>query len=202
MVEAQPIQIEQVLRNLVSNAEKYSEFGQPIDVTVRHADSQVEVEVGDRGIGFSAIDESKAFTPFYRSKEAEAVAAGVGIGLIVCKRIVESLGGVMRISHREGGGALACFSLPSINLVEEDGLPERTRRRSSVAMRPNKRARDRSVRQAQTADQADPEGGPRDGAPPNRDDDGTGHHEHDRIRSDTGSTGPATSRKGGREAAL
>ena len=137
MVEAQPIQVEQVLRNLVSNAEKYSEFGQPIDVSVRNADGQIEVEVGDRGIGFSAADESNAFTPFFRSKEAEAAAAGVGIGLVVCKRIVESLGGSMRIGRREGGGALVCFSLPSINLDHEDDRPPGTTRKSS----PRKRAR-------------------------------------------------------------
>ena len=85
-------------------------------------EGQVEVDVGDRGIGFSAADESNAFTPFYRSKEAEAVAAGVGIGLVVCQRIVESLGGSMRIGRREGGGAIVSFSLPPISLGEEEDL--------------------------------------------------------------------------------
>lgn len=122
VVEATTIQIEQVLRNLISNAEKYSESDRPIDVSVRAVDGDVEVEVGDRGIGFSAVDESNAFTPFCRSTEAEAVAAGVGIGLVVCKRIVESLGGSMRIGRREGGGAIVCFSLPSISLGNEDDI--------------------------------------------------------------------------------
>ena len=122
VVEATTIQIEQVLRNLISNAEKYSESDRPIDVSVRAVDGDVQVEVGDRGIGFSAVDESNAFTPFYRSTEAEAVAAGVGIGLVVCKRIVESLGGSMRIGRREGGGAIVRFSLPSISLGNEDDI--------------------------------------------------------------------------------
>ena len=122
MVEATTIQIEQVLRNLISNAEKYSESDRPIDVSVHAVDGDVQVEVGDHGIGFSAVDESNAFTPFYRSPEAEVVAAGVGIGLVVCKRIVESLGGSMRIGRREGGGAIVCFSLPSIGLGDEDDI--------------------------------------------------------------------------------
>jgi signal transduction histidine kinase len=127
VVEAQPIQIEQVLRNLISNAEKYSDADEPIEVSVRHVDDTVHVEVGDRGIGFSTSDESKVFTPFYRSKEAEAVAAGVGIGLVVCKRIVESLGGSMRIGGREGGGAVVRFSLPSVKPEDEQELPSVSR---------------------------------------------------------------------------
>jgi len=65
----------------------------------------------DRGIGLPP-GEVDIFAPFYRAEEARTRAAGVGIGLSVCRRLAEVLGGRMWAVAREGGGSEFGFSLP------------------------------------------------------------------------------------------
>lgn len=113
-VTGQPLYLEQVIRNLLSNAEKYSPAGQPIDLHISRTDDALCFSVLDRGLGFSAEEGEKLFTPFYRSPTAVARASGVGIGLAVCKRLIEAQGGEMWARPREGGGADIGFSLPLV----------------------------------------------------------------------------------------
>jgi PAS domain S-box-containing protein len=109
----EPVYIEQVVRNLLSNAEKYSPRHAPIDVRIIDAGGRLEVSVLDRGRGVSSDEAELIFTPFYRSPASMHEAGGVGIGLAVCKRLIEAQGGTMWARSRPGGGADIGFSLPA-----------------------------------------------------------------------------------------
>lgn len=101
-----------VLENLLSNADKYSAPHEPIDVVLETGDDRVTVHVLDRGIGLTETDMQSIFDPFYRSAEARQRAGGMGLGLAVCRKIIEVQGGSISGSPRPGGGADFSFSLP------------------------------------------------------------------------------------------
>jgi signal transduction histidine kinase len=100
------------VENLVRNADKYSPAGEPIDVVVERRDGEARLHVLDRGIGISADESDEVFNPFFRTDEARRAASGMGVGLAVCKRIVEAQGGRVWAGPREGGGSDVGFALP------------------------------------------------------------------------------------------
>jgi two-component system, chemotaxis family, CheB/CheR fusion protein len=112
VVEADSISVELVLQNLLSNADKYSPTTEPIEVTVGAVDGEARVEVLDRGIGLPDGDADEIFTAFFRSAAARRTASGMGVGLAVCKRIVEAQGGTIWARPRDGGGTVIGFGLP------------------------------------------------------------------------------------------
>jgi two-component system sensor histidine kinase KdpD len=103
--------ITQTLVNLVDNALKYSEPGAPVEVRARCQDSEILVEVADRGRGIPPQDLSRVFERFYSSPNGK----GIGLGLSICKGFVEAHGGSIRAENREGGGALIVFTLPLVS---------------------------------------------------------------------------------------
>jgi len=112
VVDADATAIELVVDNLLVNADKYSAPGSPIEVVVTADTDRACVEVRDRGIGFEDENQDELFTPFFRTETARKTANGVGVGLAVCKRIVEAQGGEVWARSRDGGGATIGFSLP------------------------------------------------------------------------------------------
>lgn len=110
-VLAQESYLEQVLANLISNAEKYAPPGTPITVIAQPKDHHVAIAVLDRGQGIAPDDLDKIFKPFFRS-ERSAATAGAGLGLAVCQRLVEVQGGEIWAQPREGGGTEFWFTLP------------------------------------------------------------------------------------------
>ena len=112
VVEADQAHLQMLLDNLLTNAAKYSEPESPIEVQVGTEGQEVLVTVSDRGIGIGDADESQLFTAYYRSESAKTRSSGLGIGLAVCRRIVDSLGGRIWAHPREGGGTEAGFALP------------------------------------------------------------------------------------------
>jgi signal transduction histidine kinase len=114
-----PVAVERVIENLLSNAEKYSPRDAPINVSLREAESDVEIAVRDAGEGVPSAQLEQLFEPFYRSHAAEH-PAGMGIGLTVCKRLVEAQGGQVWASHPVEGGFQVTFTLP----LAEDEVAE------------------------------------------------------------------------------
>ena len=110
--------LDQVVRNLLGNAAKYSPSEAPIEVVVDEADGRVRVRILDRGPGFEAEEAERLFDLYYRSPGTLAIAAGAGIGLFVCRRLLEAMDGEIWARPREGGGAEFGFSLRILD--EED----------------------------------------------------------------------------------
>ena len=116
---ADRVQIQQVLINLMRNAMEAMSESERRELTVRtmpHGDGMVAVEVSDTGTGISEEVAARLFQPFVTSK-----AGGMGIGLSISKRIIESHGGTMEAHRTEQGGALFRFTLPAIESETTDG---------------------------------------------------------------------------------
>jgi two-component system sensor histidine kinase KdpD len=104
--------IERVLVNLLENATKYTPAGSAIRVSARRTDAAIEVAVEDRGPGLPPGREGAIFDKFTRGVPESAIP-GVGLGLAICRAIVEAHGGTIRAENREGGGARFVFTLPA-----------------------------------------------------------------------------------------
>lgn len=107
-----PMRVEQVLNNLVSNAIKYSPEGSDVDVVVLEQGEDVVVAVTDRGIGIAPEEVQFLFEPFHRARVARETAPGVGLGLSVAKRIVEAHLGNIEVTSGVGRGTTFRVRLP------------------------------------------------------------------------------------------
>jgi K+-sensing histidine kinase KdpD len=105
--------VEEVLENLVSNAEKYSPGDTAIAFTLEEANGQIEVGVLDAGPGVDEGETAEIFSSFYRSAKTSTRAIGLGIGLAVCKLLVEKQAGTIWVDERPGGGSAFRFTLPA-----------------------------------------------------------------------------------------
>jgi PAS domain S-box-containing protein len=118
-VRAELTYVEQVLRNLVGNAAKYGPASGPIRITGAVVDGSVEIRVLDAGPGIGEDDLERVFELFYRSRETASRVSGAGIGLFVCRQLVELMGGRIWCRPRPAGGSEFGFNLP---LELGDGL--------------------------------------------------------------------------------
>src|SRR5262249_60051619 len=110
--------IEQLFLNLLDNAVRYTPPESPIDISASASLSAVVVELADRRPGFDGIDEKRIFDKFYRGRPSGP--HGVGLGLAICRAIVETHGGTIEAENRPGGGALFRFTLPLDGATSED----------------------------------------------------------------------------------
>jgi signal transduction histidine kinase len=109
-----PQRFAQVVDNLISNAIKYSPHGGPVDVELTSNGGLLLLTVRDHGIGMSGDDVDRLFTRFFRAREAEELSIqGVGLGLSIVKRIVESHGGRVSAESRPGEGSTFRVELPA-----------------------------------------------------------------------------------------
>jgi signal transduction histidine kinase len=111
--------ISEVLSNLIDNAIKYSNEGGLVTVSAKAEGDSVKVSVEDHGIGMPGSVVSNLFHKFYRSHRSRETVAGTGIGLYICKAIVESHGGKIGVRSVEGEGSIFEFSLPVYSTVAE-----------------------------------------------------------------------------------
>ena len=113
--------VRHILTNLVSNALKYSQPGQPVAVSVRRAGDLGVFRVTDMGIGIPAEDVVHVFDGFYRGSNVGSVS-GFGIGLSIVRRCVEVHGGHIRFESHEGSGTWFEVELPLFaKSAESDG---------------------------------------------------------------------------------
>lgn len=106
--------IEQVLTNLISNAIKFSPAGSTVTVRSWEEEGRWRVSVQDRGIGIPAGEIPHLFERFYRASNAsKAQIQGTGLGLYVCKAIVEGHGGEIGLESAVGQGTTVWFTLPA-----------------------------------------------------------------------------------------
>lgn len=112
--------VEQVLRNLVTNAAKYGAVGSTVTVTAEDTDAEVEVRVLDEGAGIDPDEATRLFDLYYRSPRTARQAAGAGIGLFVCRGLVTAMGGRVWARPRPTGGSEFGFSLAR---CDDDRVP-------------------------------------------------------------------------------
>lgn len=110
LVPLDGVLIEQVLINLIDNALKYTPEASPIEIAASLDDDSVTVEVADHGPGLAPEDERRVFDKLYRG-QAEA-GRGFGLGLAICRGVVEAHGGRIWAENRSEGGVAFRFTLP------------------------------------------------------------------------------------------
>jgi two-component system, OmpR family, sensor histidine kinase KdpD len=109
LVELDAVLMERVLVNLLENAAKYAPG--PVAIEARTAGRQIEIDVTDHGPGFPPGREAQLFDKFERG-DRESATPGVGLGLAICKAIVEAHGGQISAHNRPQGGACVRVALP------------------------------------------------------------------------------------------
>ncbi len=130
-VRADRIRMERILHNLVENAVKYSPGGE-VRVSTRQEGENLVVEVRDQGPGISRDDQAKLFQPFQRIRRGESDdIKGTGLGLLVCRRLVEAHGGRIWLESSPGQGTAFLFTLPV------DGKRPKTHRPPRGTIRPS-----------------------------------------------------------------
>lgn len=107
-----PLRIEQVLDNLLENAQKYS-AGDPVEVRAWSEDGEARIAVTDHGIGIPADNLPRIFDRFFRASNVDSRArAGMGLGLFICRRIVEEHDGRIWAESEPGEGSTFHIALP------------------------------------------------------------------------------------------
>jgi signal transduction histidine kinase len=107
--------LRRALDNLLDNAAKYSDSTTPIRLDVRPRDGRVAFEVADQGIGMSAEDLERAFTPFWRADGSRTrKTGGVGLGLALARRIARAHGGDVTLASAPAKGTTVKLDVPAL----------------------------------------------------------------------------------------
>jgi signal transduction histidine kinase len=105
--------LKQVLVNLVDNAVKYSEPGQPVEICIEQIAKQAKIHVCDRGVGIPLQHQSRIFDRFYQVDESrDCTKEGAGLGLAIVKTLVEGMGGQIILRSKPGEGSEFTITLP------------------------------------------------------------------------------------------
>ena len=112
----------QVLYNLLSNAIKFSPAGETVTLRAAERDGRAEISVADRGPGIPEAFRARLFEKFAQAETGSPVG-GSGLGLSISKRLVEGLGGTIRIDSEEGKGTVVTVSLPGLRTEPAVPLP-------------------------------------------------------------------------------
>jgi two-component system sensor histidine kinase KdpD len=111
LVRADGVLLELVIVNLLENAIQYTPGGSPIEISAWKREGSIVIEVADHGPGLSSGDAGRVFERFYRGRGGRG-ASGLGLGLYICRGIVEAHGGRIWSENRATGGASFLLSLP------------------------------------------------------------------------------------------
>jgi K+-sensing histidine kinase KdpD len=108
LVDADYGQLEQVVTNLLANAARHAPHQSDVWIAAARDGDEVRIEVSDQGRGIAAADADRLFEPFVRGQDSR----GSGIGLAICRSIVEAHGGTIGVRRTFGGGATFSFTIP------------------------------------------------------------------------------------------
>jgi two-component system, OmpR family, sensor histidine kinase KdpD len=111
MIYVDAVMIEQVLNNLLENILRYTPERSPVEINAIASSGAMEISVADQGPGIPDGLENKLFEKFYRVR-TEAAQSGVGLGLAICRAIIEAHGGSIHAQNRPTGGAVFSFMIP------------------------------------------------------------------------------------------
>ena len=111
LISGDEVMLEQVLSNLLENAARHTPAGTAIDISAIVGTDSLEVVVRDHGPGFPLGEESRVFDKFHQARP-EGAQSGFGLGLAICKAVVEAHGGTISARNAPGGGAEFRFALP------------------------------------------------------------------------------------------
>ena len=114
MARADIGRVEQVLLNLLANANKFSAEGQKIEIRSAPEEAHWRIDVIDRGIGISADDQKRIFDEFEQVHPRGPASAGTGLGLALAKRFVEMHGGAIAVESAPGSGSKFTIRLPRV----------------------------------------------------------------------------------------
>jgi len=112
-IEGDKDKLSRAFQSLINNAIEAEPFGGTIEISSAVDGDKVIIHVSDTGVGISDENMKKLFTPFFTTK-----AKGIGLGLPICKRIIETHGGRMEIRSREGEGTNILVTLPAVGQKE------------------------------------------------------------------------------------
>ena len=113
MVAADEEYLAQIMRNLLSNAAKYSGAGSSVEVSLEDGEGEVLVRVRDNGPGIAEDEADRLFGLYYRAAPQASAAPGAGIGLFVCRELVATMGGRIWAKALPERGAEFGFSIPA-----------------------------------------------------------------------------------------
>jgi signal transduction histidine kinase len=120
VLRADRIKLARVLGNLIGNAIKFTDKGEVRISAARDGDSTVEISVADTGTGIAPEHLSHIFDEFVQLRNPERDRTkGAGLGLTICKRLVDALGGTLRVQSTPGKGSRFTVSLPGFALVPQ-----------------------------------------------------------------------------------
>jgi two-component system, OmpR family, sensor histidine kinase KdpD len=124
LVQIDALLMERVIINLVENSLKYTSPGTPLEISALIQEKEILVAVADRGPGLPAGQEERIFEKFYQV--APGSARGAGLGLTICRSIIEGHGGRIWAANRTDGGAVFSFTIPLAEgtLLFDKNLPE------------------------------------------------------------------------------
>ena len=112
-VAADGEKVKQVLMNLIDNAVKYSAGSSGIEVSLRAANDLVRFSVRDDGLGIPLVEQQRIFDKFHRlDPNMTRGVGGTGLGLYICKELVDQMNGRIWVTSREGEGSTFAFELP------------------------------------------------------------------------------------------
>jgi signal transduction histidine kinase len=117
---ADPWRLQQVARNVIANAMRFAPAGSAIDVVLRAEDGLAVTEVRDRGPGIPVAELESIFEPFVQSTRTKDGSGGTGLGLTICRQIMQAHGGYIAARNHPGGGAVFRWALPLGGLVQAE----------------------------------------------------------------------------------
>lgn len=123
-VRTEPDKVLQVLANLIENARRYSPEGTPIGVSATLVPGGIDVVVENEGGGIPEEDRERVFERFYRTASAaSAQSRGMGLGLYICRRLAEAIGGELRLQRSDERGTAFVLRIPLHHPAEGSDLP-------------------------------------------------------------------------------